>query len=252
MRLGKTGPHRRKEGGKGQHLMLERGIALKTRKEKQKTNSIYKNINTRNQSEYGEHHPHFQGMFPSAFTLSHYTHSPTSIWKGKTQFVLKWKAWKETKRGKKSQRTFAFSKNTFTSWHVGRPFPAVLSSRITAVPDDKSNPEPSADRQSPQRENLLLHHESHPRPPPAPTAWEARLRPLWKKAQLCESLQPSRGAWAKSRGQLETAALRSTPTGREEGKEGEFIVYYTWFHAGLRKAGLYFLSQTKSFFSLLT
>lgn len=148
---------------------------------------------------------------------------------------------------KKSQRTFAFSKNTSTSWHVCRPFPAGFSSRVTAVPDQSPQ-----QTQSPQRENLLLHHQGHPRPPPAPTAWEARLRALWKKAQLCESLQPSRGAWAKSRGQLETAAVRSTPTGREEGEEGEFIVYYTWFHAGLRKAGLYFLSQTKSFFSLLT
>lgn len=122
MRLGKTGPHRRKEGGKGQHLMLERGIALKTRKEKQKTNSIYKNINTRNQSEYGEHHPHFQGMFPSAFTLSHYTHSPTSIWKGKTQFVLKWKAWKETKREKKAKEHLLSPKTLSPADTLAAPF----------------------------------------------------------------------------------------------------------------------------------
>lgn len=59
------------------------------------------------------------------------------------------------------------------------------------------------------------------------------------------------GAWAKSRGQLETAVVRSTATRREEKKEGEFTVYYTWSHSGLRKAGFYFLSQAKSFSSLL-
>lgn len=106
------GPHRRKEGGKGQHLMLERGTTLKNRKEKQKTNSIYKTINTKNQSEYEEHHPRLQGMFPSAFAPSHYTHNPTSIWKGKMQFVLKWKVWKEMKRGKKKAKEHLLSPKT--------------------------------------------------------------------------------------------------------------------------------------------
>lgn len=63
-----------------------------------------------------------------------------------------------------------------------------------------------------------LQHHQDPLPPPAPASWEARFRPKWKRAQLCESLQPSQGAWVKSRGQLETAAVRSTATGREEGK----------------------------------
>lgn len=48
---------------------------------------------------------------------------------------------------------------------------------------------------------------------------------------------------AKSRRQLETAAVRSTATGREGRKESEFIVYYTWSHSGLIKAGVFIFSS---------
>lgn len=139
------------------------------------------------------------------------------------QSVLKWKVWKEMKTGekKKAKEHLLSPKTRSPANTFASPPSAMLPSRITTLKEDKSNPAPSADSKPNKKIyssatrvilfllSLLLE--------------KLDSRPLWKKAQLCESPQPSQGAWAKSRGQLETAAVRSTPTGREEEKRG-------WIH----------------------
>lgn len=152
------------------------------------------------------------------------------------------------KEGRKSKRTFAFSKNTLPANTFASPPPAMLSSRITALKEGKSHPEPSADS------NLNKIHPLQDHQSPSSSSQSYFLR-----SQIQTKMEKSPVAWvtaaiprglAKSRRQLETAAVRSTATGREGRKESEFIVYYTWSPFWPHKSWVfYFLSQTERFFS---
>ena len=179
---------------------------------------------------------------------SHYTHNPRSNWKGKMQFALKWKVRKGWAGAKK--KNIWLSPKTLSPAHTfSSPPPAVLASRITACKEDKSNPEHSADS------NLNKKICSS----------ATRVTLFLLLLLLLEKLDSdhcgkkpscvSHRSHSKRPGQNPADSWKQLlwdQLGGKEEKEDEFIVYHTRPHSRLRKAGFYFLSQTKSFFSLLT
>lgn len=177
-----------------------------------------------------------------------YTHNPRSNWKGKMQFALKWKVRKGWAGAKK--KNIWLSPKTLSPAHTfSSPPPAVLASRITACKEDKSNPEHSADS------NLNKKICS------SATRVTLFLLPLLLLEKLDSDhcgKKPScvsHRSHSKRPGQNPADSWKQLlwdQLGGKEEKEDEFIVYHTRPHSRLRKAGFYFLSQTKSFFSLLT
>lgn len=157
------------------------------------TNCTYKPATPRIRVSIKISLPIFNRSFPLHSFICHFTHNSTPSWKGKRPFVLKWKDLEGNKEGRTSKRTFAFSKNTLPANTFASPPPAMLSSKTTALKEGKSHPEPSADS------NLPKPTAAPPVPSSSssPTPGEARFRPKWKRAQLCESLQPSQGAWPR-------------------------------------------------------
>lgn len=155
--------------------------------------------------------------------------------------------------GRQSRRiSGSLQKHSPANAFASPPSP-VLASRTTALilKEDKSHPEPSADSN--------LNKKIYPSATRVTLFLLLLLLCLEKQTETIMEKSPA--VWViaaipRGLGKIQRTAgnscceINCNWEGRRK-KEDEFIVYYTRSHSGLRKAGFYFLSQTKSFFSLL-